>query len=137
MIDNENKCPICYSNINESKSEIIQHLKCRYSIHTECIKLYSKCIYCKKNLAEYKSSYNIGTDSDTDSSNDLTPDEIHIIKLMELVSNILSFFEYLIFGSTNQLFNNQPFDNQASNNQASNTDYMIIIIYCIKSVFFT
>ena len=49
-MSNTNNCPICYYNIDSSEYVIIKHSKCKYYIHTECFKLYPKCIYCKADL---------------------------------------------------------------------------------------
>ena len=49
-ISNTNNCPICYYSIDSSEYVIIKHSKCKYYIHTECFKLYPKCIYCKADL---------------------------------------------------------------------------------------
>jgi hypothetical protein len=55
-MNTNDKCPICLES-SECDDNIfikIEHSKCRYDIHDKCLKLYTKCIYCKKELYKHK-----------------------------------------------------------------------------------
>ena len=47
-------CPICLEtsdpNIISNQLIKIEHCQCRYYIHSQCLKLYEKCVYCKKTV---------------------------------------------------------------------------------------